>query len=139
MKKRSASMVAAGLIFTLVVGGLAVAIGMTGPSVSNGVPQADRSATEPVVRTVRRTLTVHKQAESGSPEVVQLAATAATATPPSPSGSDDDSTSGQEDHESEGSESEESEGSESEESEGPDDESSHDEGESHGEEGPQRG
>ena len=134
MKKRSASMVAAGLIFTLVVGGLAVAIGMTGPSVGNGVPQADRSATEPVVRTVRRTLTVHKQAESGSPEVVQLAATAAAS--PSPSGSDDSSASGYEDNESEESESEESEeseGSESEESEGPDDEGSH------GEEGSENG
>ena len=65
MNKRSALMVAAGLILTLVVGGLAVAIGLTGPSVSSAVPRARRAAVEPMVRTVRRTVT---DAQAGRPD-----------------------------------------------------------------------
>lgn len=90
MKKRSALMVAAGLVFTLVVGGLAVAIGITGPTVSGGTPRAGRSV-EPEVRTVKRTVTVHKKAKADGSSVVQVAAPS-TATPSSsPSGSDDSS------------------------------------------------
>lgn len=89
MKKRSALMVAAGLVFTLVVGGLAVAIGITGPTVSGGTPRAARSV-EPEVRTVKRTVTVHKKAKADGSSVVQVADPTATPTS-SPSGSDDGS------------------------------------------------
>jgi hypothetical protein len=79
MNKRSALMLSAGLVLTLIVGGLAVATGLTGPSVSNAVPQAQRSSTsEPVVRTVRRTVTVHKKADAKPGQVVRVAAPAAT-------------------------------------------------------------
>lgn len=96
MNKRSALMLSAGLVLTLIVGGLAVATGLTGPTVSNAVPRAQRSSTsEPVVRTVRRTVTVHKKADAKPGQVVRVAAPAATAgTSGSPgtsgtSGSDD--------------------------------------------------
>jgi len=121
MKKRSALMVSAGLVLTLVVGGLAVAIGTTGPTVSNGTPRVSGSA-EPLVRTVRRTVTVQKKADQKAGEVVQMAAASATSTP-SPSGSDDSSSddSGYEDY-SQGPESESSE-TESHEDESNEDES----------------
>jgi hypothetical protein len=96
MNKRSALMLSAGLVLTLIVGGLAVATGLTGPSVSNAVPRVQRSSSsEPVVRTVRRTVTVHKKADAKPGQVVRVAAPAATAgTSGSPgtsgtSGSDD--------------------------------------------------
>ena len=124
MKKRSALMVAAGLVFTLVLGGLAVAIGITGPAVSGGTPRAARSV-EPEVRTVKRTVTVHKKAKADGSSVVQVA-DPSTATPSSsPSGSDgsssDDSSS--EDYDSGEHESEDHESGESEDSE----DGSHDE------------
>lgn len=93
MNKRSAVMVAAGLVLSLIVGGLAVAVGLTGPTVSNAVPRAERrSAPEPVVRTLRRTVTVHKKAEPKPGEVVQIAAQSSapgSTVSEGPSGSDD--------------------------------------------------
>ena len=96
MNKRSALMVAAGLILTLVVGGLAVAIGLTGPSVSSAVPRERRAAVEPMVRTVRRTVTVHKQADPTRGTVVQLAA---STLPAASSASNDDGSGELEDRE----------------------------------------
>lgn len=104
MKKRSALLVAAGLVLTLIVGGLAVAVGLTGPSVSTAVPRVDRRATsEPIVRTVRRTVTVHKKAEAKAGEVVQIAAPATATTSSndvSQSSGDDASFGDDESHES---------------------------------------
>jgi hypothetical protein len=88
-------MIAAGLILTLVVGGLAVAIGLTGPSVSSAVPRARRAAVEPMVRTVRRTVTVHKTGDHATGTVVQLASSSASA---APSSSNDDDHGEIEDH-----------------------------------------
>jgi hypothetical protein len=117
MNKRSALMLSAGLVLTLIVGGLAVATGLTGPTVSNAVPRAQRSSTsEPVVRTVRRTVTVHKKADAKPGQVVRVAAPAATAGTSGSSGTsgtsgsddaygdddgyeDDDSAEEQDDHE----------------------------------------
>jgi hypothetical protein len=83
MNKRSALMLSAALVLTLIVGGLAVATGLTGPTVSNAVPRAERRASsEPVVRTVRRTVTVHKKADAQPGEVVRVAAPAAAAASP---------------------------------------------------------
>jgi hypothetical protein len=113
MNKRSALMLSAGLVLTLIVGGLAVAAGLTGPSVSTAVPRVQRSsASEPVVRTVRRTVTVHQQAEAKPGEVVQVAGSIAASGPTNTSGTadddgdayedegedDDDSAEGQDDH-----------------------------------------
>jgi hypothetical protein len=99
MNKRSALMLSAGLVLTLIVGGLAVATGLTGPTVSNAVPRAQRSSTsEPVVRTVRRTVTVHKKADAKPGQVVRVAAPAATAgTSGSPGTSGTSGTSGSDD------------------------------------------
>jgi hypothetical protein len=88
MNKRSALMLSAALVLTLIVGGLAVATGLTGPTVSNAVPRAERRASsEPVVRTVRRTVTVHKKSDAKPGEVVRVAAPATAAA--SPGGSSD--------------------------------------------------
>ena len=117
MNKRSALMLSAGLVLTLIVGGLAVATGLTGPSVSNAVPRAQRSSTsEPVVRTVRRTVTVHKKADAKPGQVVRVASPASTSGTSGTSDTsstddtygddddyeDDDSAEDQEDHEDEG-------------------------------------
>jgi len=113
MNKRSALMLSAGLVLTLIVGGLAVATGLTGPSVSNAVPRAQRSSTsEPVVRTVRRTVTVHKKADAKPGQVVRVASPASTSGTSGTSSTDDtygddddyeddDSAEDQEDHEDE--------------------------------------
>lgn len=105
MNKRSALMLSAGLVLTLIVGGMAVATGLTGPSVSTAVPRAQRPSTsEPVVRTVRRTVTVHKKADAKPGQVVRVAAPAATSGTSGTSGDDDgheddESAEDQEDHE----------------------------------------
>jgi hypothetical protein len=106
MNKRSALMLSAALVLTLIVGGFAVATGLTGPTVSNAVPRAERRASsEPVVRTVRRTVKVHKKADAKPGEVVTVAAPAAAAASPSSSNDlsgDDDSYEDDDAHEDEG-------------------------------------
>ena len=91
MNKRSAVLVASGLVLTLIVGGFAVAVGLTGPSVSSAVPHAEQRSAEPLVRTVRRTVTVHQTADPKPAEVVQIPAssTASGSIPEDSSGSDD--------------------------------------------------
>jgi hypothetical protein len=131
MNKRSALMLSAGLVLTLIVGGLAVATGLTGPSVSNAVPRVQRSSSsEPVVRTVRRTVTVHKKADAKPGQVVQVGAPATTSGPSSTSGTsgnDDDSYEDsydddeQDDHEDDEGQDDHDEGQEDHEDEGDDD------------------
>jgi len=62
MNKRSAMLVAAGLVLTLVVGGMAVAVGMVGPSTSAAGPRTVRQHKQPkpIVKTVKRTVKVHR-------------------------------------------------------------------------------
>jgi hypothetical protein len=62
MNKRSAMMVAAGLVLTLVVGGVAVAVGMVGPSTSAAGPRTVRRQEQPkpIVKTTKRTVKVHQ-------------------------------------------------------------------------------
>lgn len=60
MNKRSAMLIAAGLVFTLGIGGLAVSLGLTGPAAVNA---ADGLRPERVVKVERRTVTVHRTAE----------------------------------------------------------------------------
>lgn len=78
MNKRSALVVSAGLVLTLVAGGLAVVIGMTGPTISSGSSRTD-TAVEPLVRTVRRTITVRRQAKADTSPVVQLSSSGTSA------------------------------------------------------------
>lgn len=66
MNKRSAMLVAAGLVLTLIVGGVAVAVGMTGPSSSAAAPRLARhQKPKPIVKTIKKTVKVHKK----SPQV----------------------------------------------------------------------
>ena len=62
MNKRSAMLMAAGLVLTLIVGGVAMSIGLTGPTSSEATPRAERHrAAAPIVKTVKHTVTVHKR------------------------------------------------------------------------------
>jgi hypothetical protein len=74
MNRRSAVMLAGGLVLTLIVGGLAVATGLTGPAVSDAETLTGGGSAEPIVRTVRRTVTVHRKADAVPGEVVQVQA-----------------------------------------------------------------
>jgi len=60
MDKRSAIIVALGLVAALVIGGVGFAMGMTGPAPS----LASTRQPAPEIRTVRRTVTVHRPAAS---------------------------------------------------------------------------
>ena len=63
MNKRSAMLMAAGLVLTLIVGGVAMSTGLTGPTPSQAAPRAGQrqKAPEPIIKTVKHTVTVHKQ------------------------------------------------------------------------------
>jgi hypothetical protein len=60
MNKRSAMFVAAGLVLTMIVAGLAMAMGVTGPSAD---AKTTARQSKPIVHTTTRTVTVHKQAK----------------------------------------------------------------------------
>jgi hypothetical protein len=94
MNKRSAMLVAAGLVLTLVVGGVAVAVGLTGPEASSAQPKlTQHKKNKPIIKTTKKTVTVHKKAEGQAGTVVTVPA-ASTGTASSSSGSAyDDSTS----------------------------------------------
>ena len=91
MNRRSAMLVAAGLIFTLIVGGIALAIGLTGPTSSAAAqPRMHLKAKrdKPRVRTVRRTVKVHRQAPAPAAVIVAFGSSGSAA------GSDDTSSGG---------------------------------------------
>jgi hypothetical protein len=64
MNKRSAMLMAAGLVLTMLVGGVAIAVGLTGPAASAAAPRVVKHhrAPKPIIRTIRKTVTVHKKA-----------------------------------------------------------------------------
>ncbi len=64
MNKRSAMLVAAGLVLTMIVGGVALAVGMTGPASSAAAPRLSRHHKDPkpIVKTIKRTVKVHRKA-----------------------------------------------------------------------------
>ena len=68
MNKRSAMLMAAGLILTLIVGGVAMSVGLTGPTPSEAGPRADRrqKTAVPIIKTVKHTVTVHKRGSATS-------------------------------------------------------------------------
>lgn len=93
MNKRSAVFIAAGLVLTLGIGGLAVSLGLTGPTPVNAIETA---RPERVVKVERRTVTVHRKGKTPSAATVVLSA------PAPASGMGDDSGDGYEgEHESE--------------------------------------
>ncbi len=67
MNKRSAMLMAAGLVLAMLVGGVAIAVGLTGPAASAATPRVVKhhKAPKPIVKTIRKTVTVHKK----SPQV----------------------------------------------------------------------
>ena len=75
MKKRSAMTVAAGLVGALLAGVVAMSLGFAGgPAASAG--SADL---KPKVRTIERTVTIHKKAKPKAPQVVTIAVPASSA------------------------------------------------------------
>ncbi len=90
MKKRSAMTVAAGLVGALLAGVLAMSLGFAGG------PAASAGSTDlkPKVRTIERTVTIHKKAKPKAPQVVMIPAPASSAAQNAPAstamGSSDD-------------------------------------------------
>jgi cell division protein FtsN len=64
MNRRTAMLTAGGLVLAMVVAGVALAMGITGPSQAAANVSEGRHARSPIVRTVNRTETVHRQAKS---------------------------------------------------------------------------
>jgi hypothetical protein len=71
MKKRSAMAMAAVLVAALLAAGTVVSFSLSGTTA------AAQGSTEPVVLTKHRTVTVHREAKPGAPEVVTLPASGA--------------------------------------------------------------
>jgi hypothetical protein len=87
MNKRSAMLMAAGLVFTLLVGGVAIAIGLTGPAASAAAPRVvvRHKAPKPIVKTIKKTITVHKKApQSSGGGTISYAAPSAPTWAPAP-------------------------------------------------------
>jgi hypothetical protein len=80
MNKRAAMLMAAGLVMTMLVGGVAIAVGLTGPAASAAGPRLvhHHRAPKPIVRTIRKTVTVHRKAHQAAPS----AGTSFAAPPP---------------------------------------------------------
>jgi hypothetical protein len=68
MNKRSAMIVAAGLIVALAAGAYALSLGSTGPTAAAAAKTAHRH--KPIVKTIRRTVTVHQKAPASTHAVV---------------------------------------------------------------------
>jgi hypothetical protein len=73
MKKRSAMLIAAGLVAALLSGAIALSMGFLDPAATTG----ERAT--PRVRTIERTVTVHKKAKTEAEPVVRTIAPAAPA------------------------------------------------------------
>ena len=91
MNKRSAAIVAAGLVAVLTLGGFAYSRGLTGPSVSTAVAGERASSPKPIVRTHIKRVVVHRSAPAPAPRIVYSRAPSTTSAPASQdqSGSED--------------------------------------------------
>ena len=80
MNKRSAMLVAAGLVLTLIVGGVALSVGLTGPEASQAATRVNhrKQKPEPIIRTVHRTVTVHQQGQAAAAAPVSSSGSSAT-------------------------------------------------------------
>jgi hypothetical protein len=81
MTKRAAMLMAAGVVLALFGGSVALSFGLAGDRTA----QAGSNASEPIVRTIHRTIRVEKQAQASPMTVVTLQAPAS----PEPSSWDD--------------------------------------------------
>jgi hypothetical protein len=72
MNKRSAVFIAGGLVLLMAVGGLAVSLGLTGPTPVNA---AGPVRPERVVKVERKTVTVHRKAKPAAGSAIQVFAT----------------------------------------------------------------
>ncbi len=72
MNKRSAMLIAAGLIFTMIMGGMALSLGMTGltSSAAASAKVHHRKHLKPLVKTTKRTVKVHRESPTPAPVVV---------------------------------------------------------------------
>jgi len=70
MNKRSAAIVAAGLVAVLALGGFAYSRGLTGPSVSAAAAGERVSHPKPMVRTHTKRVVVHRSAPTPAPRIV---------------------------------------------------------------------
>ena len=63
MNKRSAMLMAAGLVLTLIVGGVAMSTGLAGPTRPRLLPRrASPEGPQAIIKTVKHTVKVHKPA-----------------------------------------------------------------------------
>lgn len=83
MNKRSAMMVAAGLVLAMLVAGMAVAAGFTGPEASAGGSRTNGAieTREPKVRTITETVTIHRKAKGDDDTTAPVIVTQTPATP----------------------------------------------------------
>lgn len=88
MNKRSAAIVAAGLVAVLALGGFAYSRGFIGPGVSVATAGERVSHLEPIVRTHTKRVVVHRSAPTPAPRIVY--AQAASSGAMDQSGFDDD-------------------------------------------------
>ena len=93
MNKRSAIVVAAGLVVALIAGGLALSSGLVGPEPSAAVASAKtQQHRKPKIRTIKKTIKVHKKAkQQGTAGGSAARVTASTSSSPSGSWEGDDS------------------------------------------------
>jgi hypothetical protein len=96
MNKRSALVLAAGLFAALMAGAVAMSVGLSG----NDTAQASLKEPKPIVKTVHRTITVHKAAKAAEPQVVRVVS-APTSTSTGNLSSSDDATGFESESESE--------------------------------------
>ncbi len=73
MKKRSAMVMAAGLVLALLVGVAGLSVGLAGPDTAGASGTSD-----PIVRTEHETVTVHRDAKAEPAETVEVVRVAQT-------------------------------------------------------------
>ncbi|MGZ8585678.1 MAG: hypothetical protein ACXWXP_09405 [Actinomycetota bacterium] len=102
MKKRSAMSIAGGLVAALVAGFAAMSLGFAR---GDTTPTASAERVEPRVRTIERTVTIHKKAKSEEAPVVRTIPAPAPASASAPASADDEDgyeDDGFEDHDDDG-------------------------------------
>lgn len=82
MNKRSAVFLAAGLTVALVAGGFALSQGLVGPEPSSAAVSLHHKKAKPIVRTQKRTVTVHRKAKAPAPAPAVVSAPVYSAAPP---------------------------------------------------------
>lgn len=91
MNKRSAAIVAAGLVAVLALGGFAYSRGLTGPGVSVAAAGERVSHPKPIVRTHTKRVVVHRSAPAPAPRIVYSQAPSTSSSPAYSSGAQDQS------------------------------------------------